>query len=399
MLGIGGRFAGAKGMVAMPNLADLTPEQALTALQTAGLRRGAQTSSETGTQSLNNKTFSQSIAAGTLVDYETSIDYSFYVFVAPPAPPEQPPAPASPVLCGEFYSAVIDTGFDCLDGGFSRPWTLTENRRNFCLNGVPTGSYITDGLSAQKRLGDLSEQIIRPTSVTGCPAPVANGTMPSVLGLTESEAVQRINQAGFPTVVVGSQLGFVANAVLGRVTEQDPAAQSVIPRDTTIYIIIYQHVPPVTTEPDPPLPTLYWYSGCCFNSQISAFSSVSFEQALNLMNTECTTGITSQQSGTGGALPSINCAPPVVVECFDDEVSSWEGDCINSLRQTAVRYKNSCTGVERVVSSSEFCCESVAIEISSWRSTVCRGGLRATAVRYEDSCTGEQYVVPGTVRC
>jgi len=83
MLGIGGRFAGAKGMVQMPDLANLNPEQAAALLSVNGLRVGNQPSVTTSNSSLGNRVFNQTIAAGQLVDYETVVGYSYYIYVAP----------------------------------------------------------------------------------------------------------------------------------------------------------------------------------------------------------------------------------------------------------------------------------------------------------------------------
>lgn len=83
MLGIGGKFAGAKGMVQMPDLANLNPEQANALLTINGLKTRNQNSNDTTDSGLNNKVFNQSITAGQLVDYETEIDFSYYIYVAP----------------------------------------------------------------------------------------------------------------------------------------------------------------------------------------------------------------------------------------------------------------------------------------------------------------------------
>jgi len=83
MLGIGGRFAGAKGMVQMPDLANLNPEQAAALIASNGLRVRNQNSNNTTNSALGNKVFGQSITAGELVDYETQIDFSYYAYAAP----------------------------------------------------------------------------------------------------------------------------------------------------------------------------------------------------------------------------------------------------------------------------------------------------------------------------
>ncbi len=83
MLGIGGRFAGAKGMVQMPNLANLSPTAATAALSAAGLQLGTASEVESSNSGDNEKVFSQSAVAGSLVDYDSVINYSYYRYVPP----------------------------------------------------------------------------------------------------------------------------------------------------------------------------------------------------------------------------------------------------------------------------------------------------------------------------
>lgn len=90
MLGVGGRFASAKGMVAVPNISNLSRSQAQAALSAAGLNFLEAGPVDTGNSGLADKVSSQGIPAGQLVDYETSISYSYYRYVAP--------APSGPSL-------------------------------------------------------------------------------------------------------------------------------------------------------------------------------------------------------------------------------------------------------------------------------------------------------------
>jgi len=83
MLGIGGKFAGAKGMVPMPNLSNLSPSAATAAITAAGLQLGTASEVESSNSGDNEKVFSQSIAAGTLIDYDSVINYSYYRYVPP----------------------------------------------------------------------------------------------------------------------------------------------------------------------------------------------------------------------------------------------------------------------------------------------------------------------------
>lgn len=82
MFGIGGKFGSAKGMVSMPNLSGLTRPEAISAINNAGLFLG-ETFTISGTSNQNGKISSQTIASGTLVDYESIIGFSSYLYTAP----------------------------------------------------------------------------------------------------------------------------------------------------------------------------------------------------------------------------------------------------------------------------------------------------------------------------
>lgn len=88
MLGIGGKFASSKGMVAVPDLSGLTRQQAKDAISSAGLRFGSETEiSNSSGSSSDGKATNQSIAAGTLIDYESTISFQYFgTYVAPPPP-------------------------------------------------------------------------------------------------------------------------------------------------------------------------------------------------------------------------------------------------------------------------------------------------------------------------
>lgn len=140
MLGIGGRFAGAKGMVQMPDLANLNPEQAAALIASNGLRVRNQNSNNTTNSALGNKVFGQSITAGELVDYETQIDFSYYIYAAP----------AVTITYGspEPYDSSIETGCNQQpnnQGGFNPYFYCTRYttyyRSKKYENGVWNGEY------------------------------------------------------------------------------------------------------------------------------------------------------------------------------------------------------------------------------------------------------------------
>lgn len=215
MLGIGGRFAGAKGMVAVPDLSNLNPDQALAVLSSIGLRRGSLGSSTTNNSGIDNRVFAQSISAGTLVDYESSVDYSYYIYV-PPAPDPTP----QPYLCGDWYPAERASGYECTGGGYSRPYTEEENRMNYCLGGVPTGAYIVDPNSIRRYYVGTNAQR---DGVCGYTTPVVTCT-PTFIEVSSWTGVcsggsqltatrYRNSCTGEETVVSGSQSCCVSTAI------------------------------------------------------------------------------------------------------------------------------------------------------------------------------------------
>ena len=135
MLGIGGRFSSGKGMVAMPNLSNLTSAEADAVIAAAGLRRGNATSGTTSLFSLAGKISQQSIPPGTLVDYESIVSYNSLVYIAP--------APIPPVItysACESYSFLPNGTFcsgqqQCSGGG------ITYFRRRVFSDGQWTGGY------------------------------------------------------------------------------------------------------------------------------------------------------------------------------------------------------------------------------------------------------------------
>ena len=97
MLGFIGRWAASKGMVSVPNLIGLLNTAAQTAIANSGLTYSSSSSTNTGDSGLANKVASQTPTSGTLADYESSVSFVYYNYVAPPFfPPFFPPyfAPA-----------------------------------------------------------------------------------------------------------------------------------------------------------------------------------------------------------------------------------------------------------------------------------------------------------------
>lgn len=137
MLGIGGKFVGAKGMALVPDLSGLTPPQADAAITAAGLTVGARSQSQTSNSSQNNKITSQGILANTLVDYETEISYQYLTYVEPPAPAQPPPVITNGV-CDDNYDQD-DFASACVGTKYVYPYSMLKYRGRVLVNGVWDG--------------------------------------------------------------------------------------------------------------------------------------------------------------------------------------------------------------------------------------------------------------------
>jgi hypothetical protein len=115
MLGFIGRWAASKGMVAVPNLIGLLNTAAQTAIANSGLTFSSSSTTNTGDSGLANKVASQTPTAGTLANYESSVSFVYYTYVAPPFfpffppffPPYFAPAPFFPPYFAPVTSATI----------------------------------------------------------------------------------------------------------------------------------------------------------------------------------------------------------------------------------------------------------------------------------------------------
>jgi len=143
MLGIGGKFVSGKGMVAVPNLIDLTPPQAESAILLAGLVIGSKNSSSTSNSGQANKVNSQSIASGGLVDYGTEISYGYLYYVEPPQP-SGPPVVITFGPCEDNYDQV-DYESRCDGQKYIYPYSILKYRKKILVNGIWDGiSYSQD---------------------------------------------------------------------------------------------------------------------------------------------------------------------------------------------------------------------------------------------------------------
>lgn len=119
MLGSLGFFA-SRGMTTVPDLSGLSKTAAEAAITAAGLVVGTTTPTSTSNSSLDNIFNTQETPSGSVVDYDTVINFTYYTYVSSPAPS---PTPACIEISRQNY-----------------PTTWSGD----CVDGVESGSYITE---------------------------------------------------------------------------------------------------------------------------------------------------------------------------------------------------------------------------------------------------------------
>jgi hypothetical protein len=83
MLGFIGKFGSSRGMVKMPNLSGLTVTQAISAIESAGLKFAGSSTETTSDASLAERIKSQSPATNTLLDYDSGVSFIYNSYSAP----------------------------------------------------------------------------------------------------------------------------------------------------------------------------------------------------------------------------------------------------------------------------------------------------------------------------
>lgn len=160
MLGSLGFFA-SKGMTTVPDLSGLTKTQAETAITASFLTVGTATSVSTSTSSLNNTIETQSTQSGSVVDYDTVINFSYYTYVSSPSPSP------TPVVCTNVQVQRFPTSWsgNCVGGSESGTY-LTET----CYDNCPcvVNSYTETRSCSSPAPCTGSSQQTYPTSCTAC---------------------------------------------------------------------------------------------------------------------------------------------------------------------------------------------------------------------------------------
>ena len=153
MLGIGGKFSASKGMVAVPDLSDLTRTEAKDLIASKYLVFGTETtSSNTSGSSKNGKVKTQSVASGAVVEYGSTIDFTYYETYTPPVYLVSSTPSSSTTMISRVYTGFGGTTYGpCING------TKAVTKYRFYDETWKTTDYITykysDGTSTKVEVG------------------------------------------------------------------------------------------------------------------------------------------------------------------------------------------------------------------------------------------------------
>jgi len=143
MFGSLGYWASSKGMVSVPDLSGLTEAQASTALSNAVLSYSKTANTQTSDSNLVGKVATQSAAAGSLINYESTISISIYELAPPPTFP--------PVWSDQAISTSFTYGVSYSDS------VSATNSPNYLIVQPASGTYSpVAGIGLNSSTGQLS---------------------------------------------------------------------------------------------------------------------------------------------------------------------------------------------------------------------------------------------------
>jgi beta-lactam-binding protein with PASTA domain len=170
MLGIGGKFSSSPGMVRVPDLSGKNLQQSVEILTNLKIPLSQLPATETQDSNLGGLLESQSIAAGTLVDYGSIVVIRFFIYVAPPPPPPPPPAPTPVVPDPEPVTLLYTVEGTCENSSFSVSTTCSGTTS--VVTNTTTASrvdtyYYSDGTTATGTVDCSSSSTTE--DACGCP--------------------------------------------------------------------------------------------------------------------------------------------------------------------------------------------------------------------------------------
>ena len=167
MLGSLGFFA-SRGMTTVPDLTGLSKSAAESAITDVGLVVGTTTSVSTSNSSFNNILETQSVQSGSVVDYDTAVNFTYYTFVSSPAPSP------TPVVCTGAQNERFQTSWgDCINGVQEGTYAIET-----CYSNCPCViNYYTETRSCGPAPCVFASQQTYPTNWGPCENGTQSGTI------------------------------------------------------------------------------------------------------------------------------------------------------------------------------------------------------------------------------
>jgi hypothetical protein len=258
-----GSFAifGSKGMTRVPSIAGSAPSSAISAIQSAGLVASLSGTVATSNSGIAGTVASQSPSANSLVEYETTVSYQTYVY-------EEPPCTGT----GTIWWGYCEGG-SLVSGSFT--WYYCTTSFEAALEAEWPAATRPAGFTATNS-GPIPSDYCGPASCL------------NTYSFTYYDG-------GCNYAIYDCNGGYVGST---RVTTcSSPGTDS---SGATI---------PGCSQNCSAPPTLYYASGCCGSSPVTASSYASASQAIDYLEEGCQVGVTNVSTSTSG-YPSVSCDSP-----------------------------------------------------------------------------------------
>jgi len=276
-----GLWSSSKGMGIIPNLEGLTLNEARTAITNAGFALGNETSigNSNGANSSNNGKAKARVDTGSLLQYESTIDFEYYSYVVVPTPPAPtPPAPTPVAPTPVAPTPVAPTPVAPVAPTPTAPQLATPSLSitSSGYNSYPNQVYANIGI------GNYDYQNTYTTSSAGW---TQNPEFP------EEWSIQNISPNSSQTVyITASRPGYTS--ATGSLTF------------TSHYVAPVAPVAPVASN-------AYYAIGCCSGTLVYGSSNVSAANAYDNVDGACINGTISVWDvsyNNTGTYPTIECS-------------------------------------------------------------------------------------------
>lgn len=269
-------------MVLAPALVGVDKTNAINVIEGLGLGYLDLGSVPTSSISLNNTIATQSVVAGTLIEYETIISISYYTYVATPTPTPTPSTP-TPTPTTTWYCYYYG------GPGDSYPYTASTDEST-CIGASVLCSTSGFPTEAQAQASCSATPTPTPAYTVWYGSACCNGSVITASSTGgESYVVDYLDQ--------NCLTGTITNVTVVQGTSASPSYPSI---DCT--------TTPTPTPTPTPVPITTWYgAACCNGSVITAASSGGESYVVDALDVNCLTGTVTNMVISTSGYPSITC--------------------------------------------------------------------------------------------